>query len=161
MSTTEAPQEPEGARLAEQLAKAIGGIGMPEAPARFSVAAEPVPDTGGMAALDAAMEATEGADEWAATWNAAAEGNQYRRALILSAALKAAAPAIVAEQADAVMSDVIGPLMERAEAAEGKLAEIAVRCRQRLDAAIVRGPVSHLCSDILAIIGAEEGKDHG
>lgn len=34
MSTTEAPQEPEGARLAEQLAKAIGGIGMPEAPAR-------------------------------------------------------------------------------------------------------------------------------
>ena len=160
MSTTEAPQEPEGARLAEQLAKAIGGIGMPEAPARFSAAAEPDRTPGGWQ-RSTPVEATEGADEWAATWNAAAEGNQYRRALILSAALKAAAPAIVAEQADAVMSDVIGPLMERAEAAEGKLAEIAEHCRQRLDAAIVRGPVSHLCSDILAIIGTEEGKDHG
>ena len=39
-------------------------------------------------------------------------------------------------------------------AAEAKLARIATHCRQRLDMAIVQGPVSHLCWDILAIIDA-------
>jgi hypothetical protein len=47
-------------------------------------------------------------------------------------------------------------VLDRMIAAEGKLAAIAEHCRQRLDAAIVQGPVSHLCRDILAIIGTEE-----
>jgi hypothetical protein len=50
---------------------------------------------------------------------------------------------------------------ERAEAAEAKLAAIAEHCRERRDAAVVQGPVSELCRDIEAIIGGEEGEDHG
>lgn len=44
--------------------------------------------------------------------------------------------------------------------AEAKLAEITTHCRQRLDAAIVQGPVSDLCRGILAIIGSE-GESRG
>ena len=40
-------------------------------------------------------------------------------------------------------------------AAEAKLADVVTRCRQWMDAAIVQGPVSQLCRDILAIIGEE------
>jgi hypothetical protein len=42
-------------------------------------------------------------------------------------------------------------------AAEAKLADIVTHCRQRLDMAIVQGPVSYLCREILAIIGTETG----
>lgn len=43
------------------------------------------------------------------------------------------------------------------DTAEAQLARIAAHCRQRLDMAIVQGPVSDLCRDIVAIIDSEEG----
>jgi len=45
---------------------------------------------------------------------------------------------------------------DRADATEAKLTAIEEHCCRRLDAAIVQGPVSRLCRDILAIIGSEE-----
>ena len=44
---------------------------------------------------------------------------------------------------------------DRADAAEAKLTAIEERCRRSLDAAIVQGPVSRLCRDILDVIGEE------
>ena len=55
----------------------------------------------------------------------------------------------------AVYAELEDAVRER-DAAEAKLARIATHCRHLLDAAIVQGPVSHLCWDIQAIIDGKE-----
>lgn len=45
--------------------------------------------------------------------------------------------------------------------AEAQLARIVTHCRQRLDMAIVQGPVSDLCREILAIIEPASPRDIG
>ena len=67
--------------------------------------------------------------------------------------------ALLASQRDQAARRAAGYVAELEEAvreratAEAKLARIAAHCRQRLDAAILPGPVSALCRDILDIIG--------
>ena len=56
---------------------------------------------------------------------------------------------------DAAYGELEEAVRER-DTAEAKLAMIATHCSQRLDAAIVQGPVSHLCWDIQAIIDGTE-----
>jgi len=56
---------------------------------------------------------------------------------------------------DAAYAELEEAVRER-DRAEAKLARIATHCSQRLDAAIVQGPVSHLCWDIQATINGSE-----
>ena len=64
------------------------------------------------------------------------------------------------ERAEAAEAELEDAVRERT-AAEAQLARITTHCRRRLDTAIVQGPVSDLCRDILAIIGTEEESRHG
>ena len=66
----------------------------------------------------------------------------------------AADVALLASQRDAARRELEEAVRERT-AAEATLARIAAHCRRRLDAAIVQGPVSDLCRDILDIISHE------
>lgn len=72
--------------------------------------------------------------------------------------------ALLADQRDTARRRAAGYAAELEEAirerttAEAKLAEITTHCRQRLDMAIVQGPVSRLCQEIRAIISDEENR---
>jgi len=67
----------------------------------------------------------------------------------------AADVALLASQRDAARRELEEAVRERTTA-EAALARIAVHCRRRLDTAIVQGPVSDLCRNILDIIDAKE-----
>ena len=67
----------------------------------------------------------------------------------------AADVALLASQRDAARRELEEAVRERTTA-EAALARIATHCRRRLDTAIVQGPVSDLCRNILDIIDAKE-----
>jgi len=73
----------------------------------------------------------------------------------------AADVALLASQRDAARRELEDAVRERTTA-EATLARIATHCRRRLDTAIVQGPVSDLCRNILDILGSEEEEaSHG
>ena len=61
---------------------------------------------------------------------------------------------LLASQRDAARRELEEAVRERTTA-EAALARIATHCRRRLDTAIVQGPVSDLCRNILDIISHE------